>query len=214
MVLATAAGALRELLLRYDGSADAPLIASVPVALDTSPERLIGNECRGMNVSLPVHVEDPRERVRLTALAAGIRQGGRALLGPEVVTECGRRTCRLARSHRGFQVVVEARGAEQAVNVPISNVAGSAGAGRIGGATVSEIYSVGPLIAGSGMNITVWSYVDQLNISVLTDDLTLDDAHEATDAMMHAFTEIRSASEPSSEPTAVTTAMAPATAVG
>ena len=26
------------------------------------------------------------------------------------------------------------------------------------------------LVAGSGMNITVWSYVDQLNVSVLTDD--------------------------------------------
>ena len=39
---------------------------------------------------------------------------------------------------------------------------------------VSEIYSVGPLIAGSGINITVWSYVDQLNISVLTDGITLD----------------------------------------
>ncbi len=30
------------------------------------------------------------------------------------------------------------------------------------------------------MNITVWSYVDQLNISVLADDQTLEDTHEAT----------------------------------
>ena len=44
---------------------------------------------------------------------------------------------------------------------------------------LSEIYSVGPIVAGCGMNITVWSYVDQLAISVLTDDLTLDDPHEA-----------------------------------
>ncbi len=36
LVLATAAGALRELLLRYDGRADAPLIASVPASLNTS----------------------------------------------------------------------------------------------------------------------------------------------------------------------------------
>ncbi|HEY2499978.1 MAG TPA: WS/DGAT domain-containing protein, partial [Mycobacterium sp.] len=64
---------------------------------------------------------------------------------------------------------------------------------NIEGATVSEIYSVGPVVVGSGMNITVWSYVDQLAISVLTDDLTLDDPHEATDAMVDAFIEIRSA---------------------
>ena len=43
------------------------------------------------------------------------------------------------------------------------------------------------------MNITVWSYVDQLAISVLTDDRTLDDPHEVTDAMIDAFIEIRSA---------------------
>jgi diacylglycerol O-acyltransferase / wax synthase len=61
------------------------------------------------------------------------------------------------------------------------------------GATVSEIYSVGPVVAGSGLNITVWSYVDQLAISVLTDDVTLVDPHEATDAMIDSFTEIRRA---------------------
>ena len=45
--------------------------------------------------------------------------------------------------------------------------------GRVGGAPVTEIYSVGPLTTGSGLNITVWSYVDQLNISVLSDGATL-----------------------------------------
>jgi diacylglycerol O-acyltransferase len=39
----------------------------------------------------------------------------------------------------------------------------------------------------------VWSYADQVNISVLADDRTFDDVHEATDAMLHAFAEIRSA---------------------
>jgi hypothetical protein len=47
------------------------------------------------------------------------------------------------------------------------------------------------VVAGSGLNITVWSYVDQLAISVLTDDVTFVDPHEATDAMIDAFTEIR-----------------------
>jgi diacylglycerol O-acyltransferase len=74
------------------------------------------------------------------------------------------------------------------MNLPISNVPGPRERGRICGAMISEIYSVGPLMPGSGINITVWSYVDHLNISVLTDDLTLGDPHEATDAMIHALT--------------------------
>jgi diacylglycerol O-acyltransferase len=58
---------------------------------------------------------------------------------------------------------------------------------------VSEIYSAGPLAPGCGINITVWSYVNQLNISVMADDRTFDDIHETTDAMAHAPTETCSA---------------------
>ena len=47
IVLATAAGGLRELLLRYDGRADRPLMASVPVSTDRSAERITGNEIGG-----------------------------------------------------------------------------------------------------------------------------------------------------------------------
>ena len=98
------------------------------------------------------------------------------------------------------------------MNLLISNVPGPRERGSTGGATVSEIYSVGPLLAGSGMNITVWSYVDQLNVSVLTDDVTLDDPHEVTDAVVHAFTELRTAAGLSTQLTEVLTAMAPAPA--
>ena len=72
MVLAMSAGALRKLLLRYDGRADAPLIAGVPVSTDPSPERLVGNEFTYMTPSLPVHIDDPLERVRLTSMATTI----------------------------------------------------------------------------------------------------------------------------------------------
>jgi diacylglycerol O-acyltransferase len=209
MVLATAAGALRELLLRYDGRADAPLIASVPASLDTSPDRLTGNEFLGMNVSLPVHIDDPLERVRLTSLASGMAKEDFRLLGPEVV-------CRWANylppgvAPPIFRWLSRREEQSKLLNVPISNVAGPRERGRLGGAMISEIYSVGPLMAGSAMNITVWSYVDQLNISVLTDDVTLNDPHEATDAMVHAFTEIRAAAGLPGQLTEVLTAMAPA----
>jgi len=128
LVLATAAGALRELLLRYDGRADAPLIGSVPVSLDTSPDRLTGNEFFGLNVSLPVHVDDPIERVRLTALAAGIAKEDFGLLGPDAVAVGGVPAAR--RGARGVQVAVQARGAESAAQRADLQCRGSAGAGQ------------------------------------------------------------------------------------
>ena len=53
----------------------------------------------------------------------------------------------------------------------------------------------------------MWSYVDQLNISVIADDRTLHDTHEATDAMIRAFGEIRTAAGLSGELIEVDTAM-------
>jgi hypothetical protein len=58
----------------------------------------------------------------------------------------------------------------------------------------------------------VWSYVDQLNISILCDDRTMADPHLATDAMVESFVDLRSVSGYSTTLTEVPTAMARATA--
>jgi WS/DGAT/MGAT family acyltransferase len=202
IVLATAAGALRQLLLRYDGRADSPLIAGVPVSYNTSPERLVGNEFTYITPSLPVHIDDPLERVRLTSMATTIAKENNQLLGPTLLPAW---LSYLPPALAPGMFRTQARRMESAsvMNLTISNVPGPRERGQIEGATVSEIYSVGPVVTGSGLNITVWSYVDQLAISVLTDDLTLDDPHEATDAMIDAFIEIRTAAGLSGELTPV-----------
>jgi diacylglycerol O-acyltransferase / wax synthase len=56
----------------------------------------------------------------------------------------------------------------------------------------------------------VWSYVDQLNISVLAACSTLKDAHEVTEAMIADFIEIRRAAGISEKLTVIEAAMAPA----
>ncbi len=206
IVLATAAGALRELQLRYDGAADSPLIAGVPISINPSPERLVGNEFTYMTPSLPVHVADPLERVKLTATSTAIAKENHNLLGPTLLPSW------LTYLPPGIAPRVfrtQARRVESAMvmNLTVSNVPGPRERGRFEGAVINEIYSVGPIVAGSGMNITVWSYVDQLSISVLTDDRTLKDPHEATDALVAAFAEIRRAAGLTGELTPVETAM-------
>jgi len=209
IVLATAAGALRSLLLRYDGVADHPLLASVPVSFNFDPDRVSGNYFTGMMVALPVDVAHPLQRVRETHDAAVTAKEGNQLVGPELIS---RWSAYLppAPAQALFKWLSAKDGQNKVMNLPISNVPGPRERGRVGGALVTEIYSVGPLTAGSGMNITVWSYVDQLNVSVLTDGATVDDPHEATDAMLQAFSEIRSAAGLPGELTVVETAMAQA----
>ncbi|MGZ6777433.1 MAG: WS/DGAT domain-containing protein, partial [Mycobacterium sp.] len=206
LVLATAAGALRELLLRYDGHATEPIVASVPSSLDLSPDRVAGNELGGMVVTLPVQVEDPLERTRLTDLAADVAKENYRLLGPEFSARWMEfLPPALAPALFAWSARREAK--LRIFNVPVSNVPGPRQRGRFGDITLNELYSVGPLTAGCGLNITVWSYVDQFNISVLTDDETVRDPHEVTEALIRSFGEIRRAAGLSPALTTVSSAM-------
>ncbi|MDG4668552.1 wax ester/triacylglycerol synthase family O-acyltransferase [Mycobacterium sp. 236(2023)] len=212
VVLAVAAGGLRELLLRYDGRADRPIMATVPIATDKSTDRITGNEIGGMMVSLPVHIDDPLDRVKLTSVATARAKENNDLLGP---TLQGRLLEYLPPPLAPALFKAQAKRADhnRLMNVAISNVPGPKERGHVGGAPVSEIYSVGVLSAGSAFNMTVWSYVDQLDIAVLSDDCTFDDPHESTDAMVHAFDELRQACGLPPAAT-VDTAMPPAWAGG
>ncbi|WP_186273075.1 WS/DGAT/MGAT family O-acyltransferase [Mycobacterium kubicae] len=191
LVLTVAAGGLRNLLLRYDGHAERPLIASVPTATDKS-ERVTGNEISGLMVSLPVHVADPTERARLVALATRIAKEDHEIMGPRLY---GRMMAYLpaAVAPAAFRWLARREGPNKMMNVAVSSVMGPRERGHFGGAPVSEIYSTGVLSPGAPVNITVWSYANRLNIAVLTDDQTFDDVHDATEALSAAFAELRDA---------------------
>jgi diacylglycerol O-acyltransferase len=193
MVLAISTGALRTLLLKHDGHADEPLLCGVPLSIDTSPERISGNAIGTIVVSLPVHVTDPLDWVRLARVGAMIGKENARLLGHELVSRWSS-YAPPALTEWGFGRIAIS-GPNKLVNAAISNVPGPRDFGRIACAPMVELYSVGPLTFGVGVNITVWSYVDQLNISVLADDVTFADPHEMTDAMVEAFGIIRQAAE-------------------
>ncbi|MGH3522807.1 MAG: WS/DGAT/MGAT family O-acyltransferase [Mycobacterium sp.] len=209
LVLATSAGALRKLLLRYDGKADHPLLASVPMSFDFSPDRISGNRFSGVLVALPVDVDDTLGRVQRSHDNAVSAKESHQLLGPELVSRWAA-YFPPAPTESLFRWLAGRDGQNKVLNLNISNVPGPREHGRVGGALVTEIYSVGPLTAGSGLNITVWSYVDQLNVSVLSDGATVDDPHEVTEAIVDDFIEIRRAAGISEKLTVVENAMAPA----
>jgi len=183
---------LRRLLLRYDGQADSPLIAGVPVSYNSSRERLAGNEFTYMTPSLAVHVADPIERLRLTATATAIAKENTNLLGPGLIPSW-LNFLPPAMAPPAFRWQTKRMESSMIFNLTVSNVPGPRERGSFGGAVISEIYSVGPLVAGSAMNVTVWSYVDQLDVSVLTDDLTTEDPHEVTEAIFRSFVALRGA---------------------
>jgi diacylglycerol O-acyltransferase / wax synthase len=209
MVLALSAGALRKMRLKYDGASDDPLLASVPVSFDRSPDRISGNYFTGMMVGLPTDVDDPLERVRRSHDYANDAKESQQLLGPELVSRWAA-YFPPAPAESLFRWLSSRDGQNKVLNLNVSNVPGPREHGRVGGAKVTEIYSVGPLTAGSGLNITVWSYVDQLNVSVLAEDATLDDPHELTAAIIDELADIRRAAGLSEKLTVIEDALAQA----
>jgi diacylglycerol O-acyltransferase len=211
VVLTISAGAARKLMLKYDRRAVGPVVVSVPVSIDADPNRIWGNKFTTMAVAVPTQIGDPLERVHEVHAAAATAKETHQLLGPELFGRWA------AYFPPGFAERMSRRMAINAqqtkvLNFAVSNVPGPRERGEVAGAVVREIYSVGPLIAGSGLNITVWSYVDQLSISVLTDGATVDDPHEVTDAMIDDFRELRRAAGLSGNLTNVDDAMPPTTA--
>jgi len=156
MVLAISAGALRKLSLKYDGQADHPLLASVPVSFDFSKDRISGNRFTGVMMVVPIQLADPLERVRVVHEAAKDAKETHHLMGPELVSRWSS-YFPPAPAEKLFGWLADKDGQNKVLNLPISNVPGPREPGRVGGALVTEIYLVGPLTTGSGLNIPVWS---------------------------------------------------------
>lgn len=163
----------------------------MPTATDKS-DRVTGNEISGLSISLPVHIADPVERVRLVALATRIAKEDHELLGPRLY---GRLMNYLptAIAPALFRWLGRRKGQNKIMNVAVSSVIGPRSQGRFDDAPVIEIYSTGVLSPGAPVNITVWSYADRLGVAVLTDDQPFKDPHDATDALIAAFDELRHA---------------------
>jgi hypothetical protein len=75
-------------------------------------------------------------------------------------------------------------------NVVVSNVPGPREPVSVGGARLTDLYSVGPILEGIGLNITVWSYLDRLNFSALACPDTLPDLDELVAHLRPALDEL------------------------
>ncbi len=170
-VLAVAAGALRDYLVARNRLPDRPLVASVPAAgvEDDGARRLFGNMASGVTVYLRTDIADPCRRYAATqeAMAAGkelLDLLGRntfhswaCYIPPLLYTVIQRLKVHLRLAERGAR----------AMNLIVSNVPGPRYGSPLADFEVEELYSGGPLMEGVGLNITAWSFRDQLNFGLV-----------------------------------------------
>jgi WS/DGAT/MGAT family acyltransferase len=189
-VLVLVTGGLRANLLRRGALPDARLVASVPVSLRTDEDRgRYGNHTGVMYIELPTDVADATARVSETQLASqrakrrfqdarGAHLADWLELFPPFLSRAvfSRLPTRLMRAGRPPQA-----------NVIVSSVPGARERLYYGETPLAEFYSVGPLLEGIGLNVTVWSYGDALSVAVLADRDLVRDAWEVVEDLRAAF---------------------------
>jgi diacylglycerol O-acyltransferase len=84
-------------------------------------------------------------------------------------------------------------------NLIISNVPGPQDpqSGQYG--TLLDLYSMGPLVEGVGLNITAWSYAGNLNFSIMGCKKALPDIDRLADGLMDALEELQVAVQEGAE---------------
>ncbi len=192
VVLAVVAGAMRVYLLERGEAVVCPLIASVPASTGTEHEDVsAGNNVASLYTSLRIDVEDPVERLQATRQVTDAAKARHIALGENMLADW-LEFSRLG-PHAWLWGRVLPRLAHPPLHLVVSNVPGPREPLEMAGAKLVRLSSVGPLLEGVGLNITVWSYVDTMSFSVLTCPDTVPDVHRLVELLRASALELTAA---------------------
>jgi diacylglycerol O-acyltransferase / wax synthase len=179
VVLALAGGALRRYLDERGELPRRSLIAGVPVGLagDGGSHAVGGNHLAVMCTSLATDVADPVERIRAVARSS---QAGKAVLragGPDVMREILELAppATVSVFARGYHRLHLSEVHPPIVNAIVSNIRGATAPLYLAGARLVGMFPFGPIADGLGVNITVLSYLDSLQIGITACPEQVDD---------------------------------------
>jgi diacylglycerol O-acyltransferase len=172
VVLGVVGGALRRWMDERGEHPGASLTAGVPVGTDPpgAPPRLQGNRVSTLFTTLATDIDDPHERLaeihRITDASKLVQQ----TLGPDMLIDWVQFTPP-APFAAGMRLYSRARAASwhpAPFNVVVSNVAGPREELMLGDSRLVDLFSVGPILEGIGLNVTIWSYQDRVNVTVIS----------------------------------------------
>jgi WS/DGAT/MGAT family acyltransferase len=198
VVLALCAGSLRHYLDARQEHPDAPLVAMVPVSVRTEEQQgTLGNQVSQMLCSLATDVDDPVQR--LQAIHDGTQQAKSQLnaIGADALTDWAEFAApalagRAARLYSRMHLADRHR---PLFNVTISNVPGPPFPLYSNGARVVAHYPMGPIFDGGGLNITVMSYLDQLDFGLVACKDLIPNVWSLADGLGAALDELKKAAD-------------------
>jgi WS/DGAT/MGAT family acyltransferase len=176
VVLSVTAGAVRRFLIQRGlrVTPDTVFRVMVPVSIRNVSERgEPGNRVVNFLARLPVHIEDPVERLTATVDVTSKLKSSRLVRGAEVIEEIGDRTF--------TSVVVQfvrLAAVTRAYNLVVTNVPGPPVPIYFLGAKMTAIYPLVPLFRQQGLGIALFSYDGRLYWGFNSDWETIPDLHD------------------------------------
>ena len=169
VVLAVCAGALRQFLELHGAVPDKPLLAAIPASVRTPDERgVMGNRVSAMFATLATQLDDPVDRL----FAAREVMGGAKLVHEDIGGNTLHEWAEVAapvmfsRGMRLYERLVQGRH-PPIINLIVSNVPGPSFPLYCAGARLVSLFPLGPVLAGTGLNVTVLSYRDSVGFGLI-----------------------------------------------
>ena len=207
IVLALCAGSLRRYLSEHAALPDKPLTAGVPASLRAFGDAKLNNQVVFTLSSLPTDVADPLPRLAASRAAAQDAKNLFADMRDLLTTDV---------SIIGAPLVVMGltrlwAGARAAnylwpfFNVIISNVPGPRQTMYCAGAPATHCFPISIPYHGCALNITVHSYLDQLDFGLIACSETVPDAQRIADLIVEDFAAMGKAAADLIRPEAIET---------
>jgi diacylglycerol O-acyltransferase / wax synthase len=196
LVLVVCGGAIRRYLAKRGQLPEKPLIAALPVSLRDQGDTTVSNQVTMMMTSLATDIEDPIKRLKAVqesvTVAKHIMSNTRAIARLRVSMPA----MRLPLFNNLSEFLERMRAVEVAppyANLFISNVPGPRNAMFCAGVPATHNYPVSLLMNGVGVNVTLTSYLDNMEFGVLTSPNAADDAQEMADLIGDEFEQLKRA---------------------
>ena len=193
VVLGLCGGALRRYLDAGGEELESSLVAMVPMSVRTGDEQGdMGNKVTSMLCTLATDVDDPLDRLKVIHECMAEAKEQQKAIGADTLQEWAEfaAPALFGRAMRLYSRMKLADRLRPLFNVTISNVPGPPFPLYSAGARLIANYPVGPIIDGTGLNMTVMSYMDQLDFGLLACPDVLEDVWAVGDALHDSLDEL------------------------